>query len=91
VSAADSLEIRVLRTLEELLKNGSAGAHRADTSMVLKRMRLGEEHRDELAECMNELIDLGDIQGKPLRGDNKVMDVEVSRITEQGKLRLEDE
>ncbi len=56
--------------------------------MVLKRMRLGEEHRDELAECMNELIDL---QGKPLRGDNKVMDVEVSRITEQGKLRLEDE
>ena len=76
---------------EELLKEVSLAPRSADTNMVLRRMRLGDEHRDELAECMSELIDLGDIQGKPLRGDSKVMDVEVTRITEQGMLRLEDE
>jgi hypothetical protein len=87
----DSLEARVMRALEELIKERSPGARQVDTSMVLGRMRLGEENRDELAACIAELIDKGDIDGKKLRGDNKVMDVVVTRITEQGLMRLEDE
>jgi hypothetical protein len=52
-------------------------------------MRLEEEHRDELAGCMAELLEKGDVRGKPLRGDNKVLDVTVIAIAEQSLRRLE--
>jgi len=80
-----------MRTLEELLIERSPGGRHVDTSMVLDRMRLGDEHRDEMAACMAELIDQGDIDGKKLPGDNKIMDVTVTRLTEQGLMRLQDE
>ena len=84
-AVADSLEARVMRTLEEVVKERSPGGRHVDTSMVLERMRLGER-RDELAACLAELIDKGDIDGKKLLGDDKI-----TRITEQGLQRLEDE
>jgi hypothetical protein len=89
MATRDSLEVRVLRTIEELLKDRPAGARPIDVNMVLERMRLKAEDRDDLAGCMRELLDRGDIRGKQLPGDNKVMDVDVTGITEQGQQRLE--
>ena len=85
----DSLEVRVLRTIEELLKDRPTDARTVDTDTVLERMRLKPEDRDDLARCMGELLDQGDIRGKQLRGDNKVLDVTVIAITERGLRRLE--
>ena len=87
----DSLRVRVMRTLEELLKDRPADARPVDTDMVLARMRLRAEDRDDLARSMSELLDAGDLRGKQLRGDNKVMDVTVTAITDQGLQRLDDE
>lgn len=39
---------------------------------------------------MSELLDAGDVRGKEFRGDNKVMDVTVTAITEQGLKLLEE-
>ncbi len=78
-AARDSLEIRVLRTLEELLKDRPASARQVDTSEVLERMRLEEEHRDELAGCMAELLEKGDVRGKPLRGDSQAHHLPLGR------------
>ena len=86
----DSLEVRVLRTIEELLKDRPAGARSVDVNMVLERMRLKPEDRDDLASCMRDLWQKGHVDAPtPLTGDNKVMDVDVTAITEQGLRRLE--
>jgi hypothetical protein len=87
----DSLEVRALRTIEELLKDRPPDARPVDTDVVLGWMRLKVEDRDDLASCMGELLDQGDIRGKQLRGDNKVMDVTVTAISEQGLRRLDEE
>jgi hypothetical protein len=84
----DSLKVRVMRTLEELLKDRPPDARPVDTDLVLDRMRLGAEDRDHLASLMGELLDAGDVRGKPMRGDNKVMDVTVTGITDQGSKLL---
>jgi hypothetical protein len=76
--------VRVMRTLEELLKDRPPDARPVDTDLVLDRMRLGAEDRDHLARLMGELLDTGDVRGKQMRGDNKVMDVTVTGITDQG-------
>ena len=81
----DSLKVRVLTAIEELLQERPADDHRADTKMVLERMRLEEEARDELNLCMSELLADGYVRGKELRGDNKVLDVTVTAITEKGQ------
>ena len=56
-----------------------------DTDMVLKRMQLGEEAQDEVAEAMSQLVDDGSTVGTSLRGDNKTVDVTVTAITERGE------
>jgi hypothetical protein len=89
-AAKDSLRVRVLRTLEEMLKDRPADARSVDTDMVLMRMRLSADDRDDLARCMSELLDAGDVRGKQLRGDNKALDVTVTAITEQGTELLEE-
>jgi hypothetical protein len=87
----DSLEVRALRTIEELLKDRPAGARPVDVNMVLERMRLRPQDRDDLANCMRDLWAKGDVDApSPLTGDNKVMDVDVTSITEQGLQRLEE-
>jgi len=90
-SMRESLELRVLRTIEELLKDRPLDARPVDTDVVLERMRLKPEDRDDLARCMGDLLDRGDIRGKQLRGDNKVMDVTVTAITDQGGEKLNGE
>ena len=89
-AAQSSLRVRVLRTLEELLKDRPADTRPVDTDTVRERMRLSAEDRDDLARCMSELLDAGDVRGKELRGDNKVMDVTVTAITEQGLKLLQE-
>jgi hypothetical protein len=89
-AAQSSLKVRVLRTLEELLKDRPANTRPVDMDTVRERMRLSAEDRDDLARCMSELLDAGDVRGKELRGDNKVMDVAVTAITEQGLKLLEE-
>lgn len=89
-AAQSSLRVRVLRTLEELLKDRPADTRPVDTDTVRERMRLSAEDRDDLARCMSELLDAGDVRGKELRGDNKVIDVTVTAITEQGLKLLEE-
>ncbi len=84
----DSLQVRVLRAVEELLKERPPDDHHADTNMVLQRMRLEEAARDELNLCMSELLADGYLRGKELRGDNKVLDVTVTAITENGRQLL---
>ena len=81
----DSLQVRVLRAIEELLKERPPDDHRADTNMVLQRMRLEESARDELNLCMSELLADGYLRGKELRGDNKALDVTVTAITDKGQ------
>ena len=57
---------------------------------VSERMRLKPEDRDDLASCMRDLWQKGHVDAPtPLTGDNKVMDVDVTAITEQGLRRLE--
>ena len=73
-----------MRTLEELLKDRPPDARSVDTDLVLDRMRLGGEDRDHLARLMGEMLDAGYVRGQQMRGDNKVMDVTVTGITDQG-------
>ncbi len=88
----ESLELQVLTALEELLKDRPPSAHPVDTNIVLAWMRQEAEHFDELAQCMSDLWEKGDILirgAKPLTGgDGKVLDVTVKAITEQGLRRL---
>jgi hypothetical protein len=83
--ARDSLQTRVLMTIEELLKDRAPGARHVDTNMVCLRMRVeGEKGHDEVAEAMSDLLADGYVKGKANRGDNKAMDVTVTAITEKG-------
>jgi len=85
----DSLQVRVLRAIEELLKDRPPDARQVDTNMVLQLMRLeGEKAEDEIAQTMSELLDEGYIRGTQLRGDNKALDVTVTAITEKGRQLL---
>lgn len=85
----DSLEVRVLAVIEELLKIRRPGDRNVDANMVLKRMQLGKETKDAVAQTMSDLREKGDVQGPPpLIGDNKVLDVVVKAITPQGVQRL---
>ena len=86
----DSLKVRVMRTIEELLKDRSSDARPVDTDLVLDRMRLTPDDRDDLARVMAELVDARDLHSKVLRGDNKVMDVTVTAVTDQGAKLLDE-
>jgi hypothetical protein len=85
----DSLQVRVLKAIEELLNDRHPDTREVDTYMVLQRMRLeGEKARDELAQAMSELLVEGYVRGKQLRGDNKAQDVTVTTITDRGRQLL---
>jgi hypothetical protein len=88
----DPLDLRVLRVIEELLKDRPPGQRSVDAGMVLQRMREPAEAKLEVAEAMSQLLEKGDVRSpKPLRGDNQVLDVDVLAITEQGFQRLYNE
>jgi hypothetical protein len=80
----DSLGLRVLITIEELLRERHPDQPPVDTARVLQRMRLDPDSRDDVASAMSQLLDDGCVHGKELRGDVKVMDVTVTAITEAG-------
>lgn len=81
----DSLELRVLRVIEELLKDRPPDARRVFTNMVCLRMRVEDEKAiDEVAQAMSDLLADSYVRGKELRGDNKALDVAVAAITDQG-------
>jgi hypothetical protein len=83
--ARDSIQVEVLRYIEELLKDRAPDARQVDTGAVCLRMRVeGEKAHDEVAEAMSDLLADGYVEGKELRGDNKALDVTVTRITEKG-------
>jgi hypothetical protein len=93
VSDAGDFELRVLRVIEELLKVRPPGDRRpVDANMVLKRMHLGEEFKDEVAQTMSDLWEKGDLElatPVPLTdGGGKVLDVDVRAITQKGLERL---
>ena len=53
----DSLEVRVLRIIEELLKDWPPDARHVFTNMVCLRMRVGDEKaKDEVAQAMSDLL-----------------------------------
>jgi hypothetical protein len=84
----DSLELRVLRIIEELLKDQPPDACQVFTNMVCLRMRVEDEKaKDEVAQAMSDLLADGYVRGKESRGDNKTLDVAVTAGTDQG-LRL---
>jgi hypothetical protein len=83
----EPLDLRVLRVIEELLKDRRS----VDAGAVLQRMREPAAAKPEVAEAMGQLPDRGDIRGKALTGDHQVLDVDVLAITEQGRQRLYDE
>ena len=87
-NALAPLDLRVLRVIEELLKDWAPGQRPVDTALVLERMRLGADAEAEVAEAMSGLLANGDIDGKEMRGDNRALDVTVLAITEQGLRRL---
>jgi hypothetical protein len=89
--ADESLQKRVLRVIDELLKDRAPGVRSVDAGAVLQRMREPADAKPEVAEAMGQLVAKGDIEGKVLRGDNQAMDVEVLAITEQGLKRLDEE
>ena len=81
----DSLEVRVLRIIEELLKDRPPDAHQVFTNMVCLRMGVEDENaKDEVAQAMSDLLADGYVRGKESRGDNKALDVAVTAITDQG-------
>ena len=81
--------MRVLRAIEELLKDRRPDQRQVDTALVCQRMQVeGEQGPDEVAQAMNQLLDDGYVVGKPLRGDNKALDVTVTAITEKGSKLL---
>lgn len=81
----DSLELRVLRVIEELLKDRPPDARQVFTNMVCLRMRIEDEKAiDEVAQAMSDLLADGYVRGKESRGDNKALDVAVTAITDQG-------
>lgn len=81
----DSLELRVLRVIEELLKDRPPDARQVFTNMVCLRMRVEDEKAiDEVAQAMSDLLADGLVRGKESRGDNKALDVAVTAITDQG-------
>ncbi len=83
--ARDSLQIEVLRYIEELLKDRPPDARAVDTDVICVHMRVeGEQAYDEVAEAMSDLLVGGYVEGKEMRGNNKAMDVTVKRITEKG-------
>jgi hypothetical protein len=83
--ARDSIQVKVLRYIEELVKDRAPDARQVDTDMVCLRMRQeGQKARDEVAEAMSDLLAGGYVEGKEMRGDNKAMDVTVTAITEKG-------
>lgn len=85
----ESLELRVLRVIEELLKIRLPSDRYVDANMVLERMHLGQQAKDEVAQTMADLWKKGDIEAPdPLTGDGKVLDVDVKAITPQGLQRL---
>lgn len=85
----DRLEIQVLRAIDGLLKDRPAADRRLDTNMVLKRLGLGEDARDDVALAMSDLREDGALRGPmALTGDGKVLDVTVTAITQQGSRRL---
>ncbi len=85
----DRIEIQVLRAIDSLLKDRPAPDRRVDTDMVLKRMGLGEDARDNVALAMRDLREDGAVRGPmALTGDSKVLDVTVTAITQQGSRRL---
>jgi len=81
----DSLELRVLRIIEELLKHRPPDAGQVFTNMVCLRMRVEDEKaKDEVAQAISDLLADGYVRGKELHGDNKALDVAVTAITDQG-------
>jgi len=91
MSAAEESLVRVLSVIEELLRNRPQGSRPVDANMVLERMHLGQTAKDDVAQTMSALWERGDVQGPaPLTGDNKVLDVDVTAITDQGRRRLQD-
>jgi hypothetical protein len=84
----EPLDLRVLRVIEELLKDRPPGARSVDAGAVLHRMREPALAKFEVAEAMSQLLAKGDIEGKELRGDNRAQDVDVTAITDQGLRRL---
>jgi len=84
-----SLQMRVLRAVEELLDDQGPDNRHVDTNMVCHRIQVeGEQARDEVAQAMSDLLEEGDVSGKQLRGDNKALDVTVTAITEKGRQLL---
>ena len=79
-----SLQMQVLRAVEELLKDRPPDQRQVDTAMVIERMRLSAEAMDDIAQVMSQLLQEGKVRGKELRGDNKALDVTVTAITEKG-------
>jgi len=81
----ESLELRVLRIIEELLKDRPLDARQVFTNMVCLRMRVEDEKaKDEVAQAMSDLLADGYVRGRESRGDNKALDVAVTAITDQG-------
>ena len=85
----DSLELRVLRVIEELLQDRLPDERHVDTNMVVQRMGLSANTAAEVAQAMSHLLKEGDVRGKELRGDNQALDLTVTAITEQGSELLE--
>jgi hypothetical protein len=83
--AHDSIQVKVLRYIEELLKGRALSARPVDTILVCLNMGLEDpKAKDEVAQAMSELLAEGYILGKELRGDSQAMDVTVTAITEKG-------
>jgi hypothetical protein len=83
--ARDSIQVKVLRYIEELLKDRAPDARPVDTIIVCLNMRVEDpKAKDEVAQAMSDLLADGYIRGKELRGGNKAEDVTVTAITEKG-------
>jgi hypothetical protein len=84
----ERLDLRLLIAIDELLANRHPDQRPVDTAMVMQRLRLPAEAEPEVVEAMSQLLASGDIRGKENRGDNRVLDLTVVAITDQGLERL---
>jgi hypothetical protein len=74
----------VLAAVERLLRD----REHVSADEVLADLRWSAERKVPLMRAMKLLIDVGDVDGKPLTGDGTILDVMATGITEKGLDRL---
>ncbi len=80
---------QVLQATDDLLSQ--PGTRSVADAEVLRKLAWPNDRLSEVQELLAQLIEEGDLRGPrngPLRGDNRIVAVDLLGVTQQGRLRL---